>query len=119
MAKIDMGRSRFKIQRRLGVELPGLGKAGALERKPYGPGQHGMQRKKLSDYTVRLVEKQKVMFNYGLRESQLRNYVKKSKKVKTQSWVDTMIVTLESRLDNVVFRLNWAFDSSCSPDGFA
>lgn len=108
MAKIDMGRSRFKIQRRLGVELPGLGKAGALERKPYGPGQHGMQRKKLSDYTVRLVEKQKVMFNYGLRESQLRNYVKKSKKVKTQSWVDTMIVTLESRLDNVVFRLNWA-----------
>jgi small subunit ribosomal protein S4 len=109
MAKIDMGRSRFKIQRRLGVELPGLGKAGALERKPYGPGQHGMQRKKLSDYTVRLVEKQKVMFNYGLRESQLRNYVTKAKKVKAgTSWVDTMIVTLESRLDNVVFRLNWA-----------
>lgn len=103
-----MGRSRFKIQRRLGVELPGLGKAGALERKPYGPGQHGMQRKKLSDYTVRLVEKQKVMFNYGLREGTLVNYVKKSKKVKTGSWVDTMIVTLESRLDNVVFRLNWA-----------
>jgi small subunit ribosomal protein S4 len=108
MAKIDMGRARFKIQRRLGVELPGLGKAGALERKPYGPGQHGMQRKKLSDYTVRLLEKQKVMFNYGLRESQLRNYVTKAKKVKTASWVDTMIIALESRLDNVVFRLNWA-----------
>jgi small subunit ribosomal protein S4 len=108
MAKIDMGRSRFKIQRRLGVELPGLGKAGALERKPYGPGQHGMQRKKLSDFTVRLIEKQKVMFNYGLREGQLVNYVKKSKKVKSGSWVDTMIVMLESRLDNVVFRLNWA-----------
>lgn len=108
MAKIDMGRSRFKIQRRLGVELPGLGKAGALERKPYGPGQHGMQRKKLSDYTIRLLEKQKVMFHYGLRESQLRTYVHKSKKIKTASWVDTMIVTLESRLDNVVFRLNWA-----------
>ncbi len=108
MAKIDMGRARFKIQRRLGVELPGLGKAGALERKPYGPGQHGMARKKLSDYTVRLIEKQKVMFNYGLRESQMRNYVKKSKKIKTASWVDTMIIGLESRLDNVVFRLNWA-----------
>lgn len=108
MAKIDMGRARFKIQRRLGVELPGLGKAGALERKPYGPGQHGMQRKKLSDYTVRLIEKQKVMFNYGLRESQLRNYVTKAKKIKTASWVDTMIIALESRLDNVVFRLNWA-----------
>lgn len=108
MAKIDMGRARFKIQRRLGVELPGLGKAGALERKPYGPGQHGMQRKKLSDYTIRLLEKQKVMFHYGLRESQLRTYVHKSKKIKTASWVDTMITTLESRLDNVVFRLNWA-----------
>ena len=108
MAKIDMGRARFKIQRRLGVELPGLGKAGALERKPYGPGQHGMQRKKLSDYTVRLLEKQKVMFNYGLRESQLRNYVKNAKKIKTASWVDTMIINLESRLDNVVFRANWA-----------
>jgi len=48
------------------------------------------------------------MFNYGLRESQLRNYVTKAKKVKTASWVDTMIVALESRLDNVVFRLNWA-----------
>jgi small subunit ribosomal protein S4 len=108
VAKIDMGRARFKIQRRLGVELPGLGKAGALERKPYGPGQHGMARKKLSDFTVRLIEKQKVMFNYGLRESQMRNYVKKSKKIKTASWVDTMIIGLESRLDNVVFRLNWA-----------
>jgi len=108
MAKIDMGRARFKIQRRLGVELPGLGKAGALERKPYGPGQHGMQRKKLSDFTIRLIEKQKVMFNYGLREAQLRNYVKNSKKVHSGSWVDTMITTLESRLDNVVFRLNWA-----------
>src|SRR5690606_5631941 len=96
------------IQRRLGVELPGLGKAGALERKPYGPGQHGMQRKKLSDYTIRLIEKQKVMFNYGLRERQLRNYISKAKKIKTQAWVDTLIVVLESRLDNVVFRLNWA-----------
>jgi small subunit ribosomal protein S4 len=48
------------------------------------------------------------MFNYGLRESQLRNYVKNAKKIKTASWVDTMIINLESRLDNVVFRANWA-----------
>lgn len=108
MAKIDMGRSRFKIQRRLGVELPGLGKAGALERRPYGPGVHGMKRKKLSDYTIRLIEKQKVMFHYGVREKQLVNYVKKSKKDKSRSWVDTLIMTLESRADNVIFRLNWA-----------
>ncbi len=108
MAKVDMGRSRFKIQRRLGVELPGLGKAGALERRPYGPGMHGMKRKKLSDYTIRLIEKQKVMFHYGLREKQLVNLVKKSKKDKTRSWVDTMIINLERRVDNVIFRLNWA-----------
>ncbi|MBY0515956.1 MAG: 30S ribosomal protein S4 [Bacteriovoracaceae bacterium] len=108
MAKATMGRSRFKIQRRLGVELPGLGKAGALERRPYGPGQHGAARKKLSDLTVRLMEKQKVMFNYGLRERQLVNAVKKAKRVKGQAWVDVLIVHLESRLDNVVFRMNWA-----------
>lgn len=108
MAKATMGRSRFKIQRRLGVELPGLGKGGALERRPYGPGQHGMQRKKLSDYTVRLMEKQKVVFNYGLRERQLVNMVKKAKRVKGMPWVDVLIVNLESRLDNVVFRMNWA-----------
>jgi small subunit ribosomal protein S4 len=102
-----MGRSRFKIQRRLGVELPGLGKAGALERRPYGPGQHGAARKKLSDLTVRLMEKQKVVFHYGLRERQLVNHVKKAKRVKGMPWVDVMIINLESRLDNVVFRANW------------
>ncbi len=108
MAKVDMGRSRFKIQRRLGVELPGLGKPGALERKPYGPGIHGMKRKKLSDYTIRLIEKQKVLFHYGLREKQLVNLVKKSKRDRTRSWVDTLVINLERRVDNVLFRLNWA-----------
>ncbi len=109
MSKTTMGKkSSFKIQRRLGVELPGLGKAGALERKPYGPGQHGMKRKKLSDYTIRLMEKQKVRFHYGLREKQLRKLVIACKKVQSGSWVDTLVSRLESRIDNVVFRLNWA-----------
>lgn len=109
MSKITMGkRSCFKIQRRLGVELPGLGKAGALERRPYGPGMHGMKRKKLSDYTIRLMEKQKVRFHYGVREGQLRNLVIKCKKDKTRSWVDSLVIALESRLDNIVFRSNWA-----------
>ncbi|MBD64225.1 MAG: 30S ribosomal protein S4 [Halobacteriovoraceae bacterium] len=101
-------RSAFKIQRRLGVELPGLGKAGALERRPYGPGMHGMKRKKLSDYTIRLMEKQKLRFHYGLREKQLRNLVVKCKKDTSRSWVDSLVINLESRLDNVIFRLNWA-----------
>ncbi len=108
MAKATMGRARFKIQRRLGVELPGLGKAGSLERRPYGPGVHGMKRKKLSDYTIRLVEKQKVMFHYGVREKYLVNCVKKAKKNKSRAWVDTLVVNLEKRLDNLIFRLNWA-----------
>lgn len=109
MSKTTMGKkSAFKIQRRLGVELPGLGKAGALERRPYGPGMHGMKRKKLSDYTIRLMEKQKVRFHYGVRENQLVRLVKKCKKDKSRPWVDSMVISLESRLDNVVFRLNWA-----------
>ncbi|MDP7321026.1 MAG: 30S ribosomal protein S4 [Bacteriovoracaceae bacterium] len=109
MSKSTMGKkSAFKIQRRLGIELPGLGKAGALERRPYGPGMHGMKRKKLSDYTIRLMEKQKVRYHYGVREGQLRNLVIKCKKDKSRSWVDSLIISLESRLDNVVFRSNWA-----------
>jgi small subunit ribosomal protein S4 len=108
MTKAVMGKTSFKIQRRLGVELPGLGKAGALARRPYGPGAHGMKRKKLSDYMVRLAEKQKLMFHYGLREKYLVNQVKKSKKDKSHSWVDTLVTTLERRLDNIVFRSGWA-----------
>lgn len=108
MARSTTGKSRFKIQRSLGVELPGLGKAGALERRPYGPGQHGNKRKKISDYAVRLKEKQKLRYHYGLREGQLVNYVKKAKKNKSRAWMETLLITLESRLANVVFRLNWA-----------
>lgn len=108
MAKATTGKARFKIQRALGLELPGLGKAGSLERRPYGPGVHGGKRKKISDYAVRLREKQKLIYHYGIREKQLVTYVKASKKIKDRAWMDTLIMTLESRLNNVIFRLNWA-----------
>ena len=108
MARSTTGRSRFKIQRSLGIELPGLGKAGALERRPYGPGQHGNKRKKISDFAVRMKEKQKLRYHYGLREGQLVNYVKKAKKDKSRAWMDSLLITLERRLANVIFRLNWA-----------
>ena len=109
MAKNVVSRSpRFKRQRRLGVELPGLGKAGALDRRPYPPGQHGNQKRKLSEYALRLEEKQKLLFHYGLREEQLRRFVRDSKKGKSTDWVDTLIGRLERRLDNVIFRLNFA-----------
>lgn len=67
-----------------------------------------MKRKKLSDYTIRLMEKQKIIFHYGIREAQLRHYVRDAKKSRDQAWSDALIVTLESRLDNVIFRLNFA-----------
>jgi len=108
MAKCTTGRSRFKMQRALGLELPGLGKPGAMERRPYAPGVHGNKRKKVSDYAVRLKEKQKLVYHYNLREKQLVSYVKKAKRVKDRAWMDTLIMTLEQRLTNVVFRLNFA-----------
>ena len=109
MAKATTGRPRFKIQRALGLELPGLGKAGALERRPYGPGVHGNRRKKISDYAVRLKEKQKLLCHYGLRERQLVRYVKFAKRHSAgRPWMEALIITLECRLNNVIFRLNWA-----------
>ena len=111
MAKSTTGKARFKIQRALGLELPGLGKAGALDRRPYGPGVHGNKRKKISDYAVRLKEKQKLVYHYGLREKQLVKYVKQAKKHAANTgkpWMEILLTGLETRLNNVIFRLNWA-----------
>jgi small subunit ribosomal protein S4 len=99
---------RFKLQRRLGVELPGLGKGGALERRPYPPGQHGQRRRKHSDYAVRLTEKQKLRFNYQIGEKQLKRFVRTARKQAETNWVETLVSLLEARLDNTVFRLGFA-----------
>ncbi len=100
--------SRFKIQRKLGMELPGLGKPGALVRKPYPPGQHGNKRKKYSDYALRLEEKQKIRFHYVLTEQQLQRFIRQAKRGKGSNWTDKLVGFLELRLDNVVFRLGFA-----------
>ena len=105
---MDKKRARFKIQRRLGTELPGLGKAGALERRPYPPGESGNKRKKYSDYALRLEEKQKVRFHYCLKERQLRRFIRNAKTGQSSNWINKLIGLLESRLDNVVFRLGLA-----------
>lgn len=99
---------RFKRQRRLLTELPGMGKAGALERRPYPPGQHGLQRRKYSEFALQLEEKQKLRFHYGLREEQFRRLINKAKKSKATNWVEALVNLLEKRLDNVVFRMGFA-----------
>jgi small subunit ribosomal protein S4 len=108
MNKLGQHRSAWKIQRALLTELPGLGKPGALERREYPPGQHGMARRKFSEYSLRLKEKQKLVFNYVLREEQLRRLVKKAKSGRDSDWMATLVGLLESRLDTLVFRLGFA-----------
>ena len=109
MSSKKTNRARFKIQRRLGTELPGLGKPGALERRPYPPGEHGNKRKKFSNYALQLEEKQKVMFHYGLREEQLRRFIRDAKKGNAaKNWINDLAGLLERRLDNIVFRLGFA-----------
>ncbi|SEB81212.1 30S ribosomal protein S4 [Terriglobus roseus] len=103
-------KTKYKIQRALGLELPGLGKPGALDKRNYPPGQHGQSRRgKLSEYALQLREKQKVMFHYGLREEQLRRFVRQSIAASGGSnWIEQLLSLLERRLDNVVFRLGFA-----------
>ncbi len=102
-------RSKWKIQRALGLELPGLGKAGALEKRNYPPGQHGQGRKsKPTPFAIQLKEKQKLIFHYGIREEQLRRFVREAKRIQKSNWIEALIGLLERRLDNVVFRLGFA-----------
>ncbi|MGF1495948.1 MAG: 30S ribosomal protein S4 [Elainellaceae cyanobacterium] len=95
---------RLRVVRRLG-ELPGLTRKSP--RRAYPPGQHGQGRRKRSEYAVRLEEKQKLRYNYGLTERQLLRYVKKARRA-TGSTGQVLLQLLEMRLDNTVFRLGMA-----------
>ncbi|MEA5508224.1 30S ribosomal protein S4 [Crocosphaera sp. UHCC 0190] len=95
---------RLRIVRRLG-ELPGLSRK--TPRRAYPPGQHGQNRRKRSEYAIRLEEKQKLRFNYGVTEKQLIRYVKKARRA-TGSTGQKLLELLEMRLDNTVFRLGMA-----------
>lgn len=95
---------RLRIVRRLG-DLPGLTRKKA--RREYPPGQHGQNRKKRSEYGIRLEEKQKLRYNYGVSEKQLVRYVQKARRV-TGSTGQVLLQLLEMRLDNTVFRLGMA-----------
>jgi len=82
----------------------------ALERRPYAPGMHGRQaqfRRKKSEYGLQLREKQKARRMYGVLERQFRRYFKEADRRKGLTGVNLLII-LESRLDNVVYRLGFA-----------
>ncbi len=95
---------RLRIVRRLG-DLPGLTRKNA--RRQYPPGQHGQNRRKRSEYAIRLEEKQKLRYNYGVSEKQLVRYIKKARRV-TGSTGLVLLQLLEMRLDNTVFRMGMA-----------
>ncbi|PDO11751.1 MAG: 30S ribosomal protein S4 [Candidatus Reconcilbacillus cellulovorans] len=97
---------KFKLSRRLGISLSGTGKE--LRKRPYPPGQHGPgQRRKLSGYGAQLLEKQKLRHLYGLSERQFRNLFDKASKMKGIVG-ENFLQLLESRLDNLVYRLGFA-----------
>ena len=79
----------------------------ALEKRNYAPGQHGQARKKQSEYGTQLREKQKAKRFYGMQETQFRNLFEKCAKKQGKTG-ENLLIALETRLDNVVFRLGFA-----------
>ena len=79
----------------------------AIEKRNYAPGQHGQSRKKTSDYGLQLREKQKAKYTYGVLERQFRNLFEKAARTKGITG-EVLLQLLESRLDNVVYRLGLA-----------
>jgi len=98
---------KSKISRRFGVPI--FGNSKSLERKNYPPGMHGPKgsRRKHSDYSVALAEKQKLRYQYGLLERQFRRFFEIAKKTRGVTG-EILLQLLETRLDNVVFRLGFA-----------
>ena len=98
---------KSRISRRYGIALFGPSKA--LERKNYPPGMHGPKgsRRKQSDYATALAEKQKLRHQYGLMERQFRRYFETALRKRGVTG-ETLLQMLETRLDNVVYRLGFA-----------
>jgi len=95
-----------KQARRVGFSILENGKD--IAKRPFGPGQHGQARKrKPSNYSVQLTEKQKVRFMYGISEKQFKKLVTESGKMKGVHG-ENLFILLESRLDNLVYRIGFA-----------
>lgn len=95
----------WKISRRLKFSVLENGKE--LQKRPYAPGQHGQKRVKLSEYGLQLQEKQKVRNVYGMNEKQFHNTFLKASKLEGKAG-ENFLFMLESRLDNLVYRLGFA-----------
>ncbi len=99
--------SKYKINRRLGVNLWGRPKS-PINKREYGPGQHGQRRKKVTDYGTQLMAKQKLRGYYGnISEKQFRRYYQEAVRVRGDS-SQLLIELLERRLDAVVYRMKFA-----------
>ena len=97
---------KSKIARKLGAPIFGADKV--LSKKNYPPGQHGnSRRRKTSEYGIQLKEKQKAKYTYGVLERQFRNLFEKAQRTKGVTG-EVLLQLLESRLDNVVYRLGIA-----------
>lgn len=94
-----------KISRRFKEAI--FGRSKALERRKHGPGQHGKARKKQSEYAIQLQEKQKAKYTYGVLERQFRNTFDEASRRKGVTG-EVFLQLLESRLDNVVYRMGFA-----------
>ncbi|MGC3954026.1 MAG: 30S ribosomal protein S4 [Propionicimonas sp.] len=94
-----------KKSRRLGTDLVGNDKA--FERRAYPPGMHGRGRTKESEYLLQMREKQKARFAYGVLEKQFRRYYEEANRLSGKTG-DNLLIILESRLDNVVYRAGLA-----------
>ena len=98
--------SKFKIDRRLGANLSGRAKS-SFNKRNYGPGQHGAERKKATDYGTQLHAKQKLKGVYDISEKQLRKYYVEALRLKGDS-SENLVGLLERRLDSVVYRMKCA-----------
>ncbi|PAF42696.1 30S ribosomal protein S4 [Helicobacter sp. 11S03491-1] len=101
-----------KLERRFGVSLALKGErrlAGksALDKRPYGPGQHGQRRGKISEYGLQLREKQKAKAMYGISEKQFRSIFVEANRLDGNTG-ENLIGLIERRLDNVVYRMGFA-----------
>ena len=95
----------WKISRRLGFSILENGKE--LNKRPFPPGQHGQARKKVSEYGIQLQEKQKLRHAYGVTEKQFRRTFDRAGKMQGKQG-ENFILLLESRLDNLVYRMGLA-----------